>query len=221
MGKLMGLGLALAGAAVGVVGAIAAANWHHSKVEQPSTSRAATASLPTAEQQLSQIEARLRQLESQQKAPLPATPAPAPAAQAEAPAGEEPTPEVRSAAFWEKVRASVDAHNAELRDPSFAAKATDLLSSDLAALAASNHFKVASLDCRTTTCLAKVEWPSERTAADEYSKLATEPFRVNCGRSVALEEAPLPSGARQAVLLFECEDWRADGEQLFERHALN
>jgi hypothetical protein len=215
--------LALVAAGVGV-GALASVGFGHRKAAsaaQNPTPELVRPPTPKNQHKMSDIEARLRQLELQAKS-QPATSVPAPVASEEPVEAEaDVAPEVKRDVFWQKVRTSIDTHNAEPVDPTWATKTNGFLRSDLSRLATQNHFRVSSIDCRTTTCLAKVEWATEQEAVEEHSRLMHSPYQANCTRSVVLEEDALPSGARQALLFFECESWRVAGESVFQEQVRN
>jgi hypothetical protein len=211
LGYLKGLGLVVAGV---VVGALASVTLAGRRPPGPKPERGEAAQAAAVRQaDLDRVEARLRLLESRPHQVVPAGGAPVPSAAPKVEEGaDEPTPEAGQAEFWDKVRRSVDAHIAEPADPAWAARTSASLSSDLTPLAEKGHFRVASLDCRTTTCLAKLDWPAGADVRHEYGKLLHEPYRANCTRSFVLEQKPSASGEQEGLLLFDCESWRADGE---------
>jgi hypothetical protein len=164
------------------------------------------------------LDARLRELEARvQTASVPSS---APhVAEPEEPE-HEGAPEDRKAAFWAKVDQSLKDFSAEPVDTSWSQKATAFINADLTSLAAKNHFKVSSVECKTTSCLARVEWDSQASANQEYGQLMHHSYKTNCMRSVLLDERLQPSGKQGAMLLFECESWRADGEPVVEDSAM-
>jgi hypothetical protein len=101
----------------------------------------------------------------------------------------------------------------EPTESAWAEKATTLLRTDIQDIATQSGFRLLSIDCRTTLCLARVEWNSPGEASREFARLAHGGYRANCTKSVVVDETPSSGGSIGASVLFDCEEWRAGGEQ--------
>jgi hypothetical protein len=87
-----------------------------------------------------------------------------------------------------------------------------MINADLATLAAGLHFSVEAVDCRNTTCSVELKWPSQAQAVEEYRHLVTHSYRANCSKSLVVREPAQADGSAKALMLLDCEEWRADGE---------
>jgi hypothetical protein len=103
-------------------------------------------------------------------------------------------------------------HAAEGVDSKWASVAASSLTKDFVALAPAGHFKLKSVDCRTTTCVANVEFDTYGAAMRGWQQILLTPFRTGCGVEILLDEQPRdPSLPYQANSLFDCEAVRAAG----------
>jgi hypothetical protein len=98
-------------------------------------------------------------------------------------------------------RASIQAQPA---DPAWAPVARTRFSSDLDALGAT----VDTIDCRTSACVATLEWPSRTQAQQEYRQLVEATYQLPCDRQIFLDQA-VGDGLYRAELLLDCEHVRA------------
>jgi hypothetical protein len=125
-------------------------------------------------------------------------------------------PEPSPAEAQQRFEARVRRQQAEPVDPSWAKSTNSLLQADVLKQATGKSFRLNRVDCRTTLCSAELEWPSTEEADREYLSLVHFPYKANCGRTLVLPDPASVKGALHAQLLFDCESWRADGEQLLE-----
>jgi len=79
---------------------------------------------------------------------------------------------------------------------------------------------VKSVECHTTNCLARLEWADGATAGREHAALAHYPYKANCGRTVLLDKERQVDGKQGAMLFFNCESWRVDGEPVADMRAV-
>ncbi len=101
-------------------------------------------------------------------------------------------------------------HAAQEVDSRWADRTVELLGEDLSALA-SKDMSVVAIDCRTTSCVVTMGWPSYDVALAEWELALHHLYRVNCDRSISLSEPEDPSLGFQAKMLFSCEGWRSGG----------
>ncbi len=89
-------------------------------------------------------------------------------------------------------------------DDGWAASESAALGKVLGAASDAHHFKVVSLDCRSATCAATLEWPSYGEAVGTMDDLLHAPD-VPCGRQVVLPEpADATAGYTTTVLYHDC-----------------
>jgi len=108
--------------------------------------------------------------------------------------------------------AAVRRHWQENIDRKWSRETTEAVRKDLASLSdRSNHeFSVLNVDCRMTTCIGVVEWPSPEIARRSFPALIHEPYGVNCVRTIVLPPDSDPSAKVQATLLLDCEEQRGN-----------
>jgi hypothetical protein len=93
----------------------------------------------------------------------------------------------------------------EGRDPKWARQAEKAFTADLVRLADKGHFLVVNIDCHTTTCLAKLEWPTYAEARHAEQLLAEKTYSHNCGKDVFTPAPDDPSGSYQGTMVLNCE----------------
>jgi len=137
-------------------------------------------------------------------------------ASARPPVGHEtaapPDPESQAAARARLLRerdALYQQHAAQPVDGSWAPEANQSLGGALHRLGAEGHFRVQGVDCRTTLCVATLEWPSYGEATANYARVLHEPYAVNCRRSILLPEPADRLRPYDGRLVFDCEGFRA------------
>jgi hypothetical protein len=100
-------------------------------------------------------------------------------------------------------------YEAEFRDAVWANTTSSMLSQDLTRLAEQTGFTAGDVDCRTTRCRVRVEWPSYDEARKKAASLATANYGVNCSKHVFYPPPDDPSVPYSMTLDFDCEDSRA------------
>lgn len=116
--------------------------------------------------------------------------------------------------------ARVQAHRAEELNPRWARDTSAAFTTDFQRADGTN-FKVADVECRSTTCSVVLEWPSRETALAEWRRALMQPTRANCGRSIVVPEQPAGAeGPVRATLLLDCADWVEQGSQLLHEDQL-
>lgn len=100
-------------------------------------------------------------------------------------------------------------HAAAARDPVWAPKASVDLSEDLKAIAeTSNAFRVIDVDCKTSTCVANLEFTNSGTATKTWRSLLTKSYRVNCATTILLHSTDNTEAAFREQLMFDCKEAR-------------
>ncbi len=107
-------------------------------------------------------------------------------------------------------RSSHDALLASVRaqgaDPSWSAGAQAKFAGDLGRLGA----HVESVDCRTTACVATLEWPSRAQAQQEYRAVIEAEYQLPCDRQIFLDRPATEATPYRATLVLDCEHVRAN-----------
>jgi hypothetical protein len=78
-------------------------------------------------------------------------------------------------------------HSAARRDPAWAARKEEDIGTKLGALAETlgRPFSVEAVDCRSSTCVAKLVWPNEGAARANLRSLLEGSADVSCAREIA------------------------------------
>jgi hypothetical protein len=92
-------------------------------------------------------------------------------------------------------------HEREAVDEGWAASKSEALGKVLGAAAEAHHFKMVSLDCRSATCAATLEWPSYGEAVGTMDDLLHAP-NVPCGRQVVLPEPTDATASYTTTVLY-------------------
>jgi hypothetical protein len=101
--------------------------------------------------------------------------------------------------------ALVAAVQAQGTDPTWSAGAEARFTSDLGQLGA----HIERVDCRTSACVATLEWPSRAQAQQEYRGLIEARYQLPCDRRIFLDRAVQEDGPYRATLVLDCEHVRA------------
>jgi hypothetical protein len=153
------------------------------------TAEAARAALNTA-QVSSAIASAARLIQAQ---------APEPEAQASDDATvEEPTAE----SLLSKARS-------EPRDEAWADTTTRVVREDLGTKAEQLKFHVGEVECRTTTCFVKLDWPSLSAAHADFKATLGPPNRADCHVRLMLPEGANADAPAEGILFFDCSRQRA------------
>jgi len=136
-----------------------------------------------------------------------ALPQPSAGSIAAAPAGtpERPDRAAAHAAELEDERL-IKAHLAGVRDPGWANGTVSAIYSDLKGAPVSNHLQVEQVDCRTSTCILKLSWPSYTLAAQDQSAVVQSLKSAPCSRRLTLPNPEPEAGRYQATVVMDCPD---------------
>jgi hypothetical protein len=209
IGRLAAIALpAVAGVAVGVAASLGAsrsvAPKAHVRTETTSQAAEAPASPAGRDDDASRrIERRLAALENLAREPDPAGSGEDPAVAASADRRpEDPADGPRR--DEENFRRRVDAHFTEPVNRGFAEPAERAYRKELDEIAAAAGFDVRGVDCRTSSCVATVEWKSYGEAIRTYGRLMFHRFSMNCGVGASLPAPDDPSSPYAGRILFRC-----------------
>jgi hypothetical protein len=136
------------------------------------------------------------------------TPAPPRAANAAEPNGDREAMRAADLIEWTN---RIERHGHEARDASWASSTEAALRSELDGLGGDIGFQVRDIDCRTTTCVARLNWPSHGDALRQRRRVAQAAYSKECSREVySPPVADGTAGPYEATVLFDCESDRAN-----------
>jgi hypothetical protein len=117
---------------------------------------------------------------------------------------------------WREAHGSVDKHRADPIDRAWAEHVTPALQQDIerAMGQAKLTGNLSNLECRSTSCLGTVHWPSVANARHEAMQLLTADTRVNCGRAVMIPPDATEGTPVDAEVIYDCASWKAEGSKL-------
>jgi hypothetical protein len=170
---------------------------------------------PAAAADTSNLELRIRQLE-ERAAPSPAQGAAsstaAPEARETAPsASVAPSPEESTRRWLDQMAARKSQVAAEPEDRSWSREATAAFRKDFDALSARGKFKVSDVECKTTSCLAKLSWGSYADATKSWHGVLLARYTKNCAKQVFVPppEPGQAGSAYEGTVFFDCTEDRA------------
>jgi hypothetical protein len=106
-------------------------------------------------------------------------------------------------------RSAVENHYRDPIDRRWARTAERQLRDDLSAWASNLHFDTKAVDCRTTSCVATLTFPSYQAANGSWMHVLTLPYGLDCNREVTLDDPPEDARAFDATVVFDCTEARA------------
>jgi hypothetical protein len=71
-------------------------------------------------------------------------------------------------------------------------------------VAGETGFEVSSVDCRSVTCVAKLNWESFEHARETYADVLHYAYDANCAREIILPRPADPSLNYDATVIFNC-----------------
>lgn len=127
------------------------------------------------------------------------------AARSETPRAPGVSPEVQAREHRALHAAAIAKHVREAVDGEWAASMVKVLTREIESEAAEGHFKLVRVDCRTTSCIAALEWPSHNDGVTANAMLVRSMLDVPCSREILLEEEGSAKERFVATMVFECE----------------
>jgi hypothetical protein len=127
-------------------------------------------------------------------------------------AEEEPelSLEEQGAAHVAEHEASLNAHNQEPRDRTWAPAAEASLLAGLNALPELGG-RTTQVDCRSKTCTAQVEWSNYAAALAGYPQVLHANLQTNCSKSTVLPEPQDREQPYKAAFVFDCDSSERGG----------
>jgi hypothetical protein len=99
----------------------------------------------------------------------------------------------------------IDAVRLQPRDEAWAATTEHTLEQDLGRLATELAFRVHSVECRSSRCVAELDWPSGAEAQRDFKAvLSSQAHQLNCQRRLLLPSADVSPARGQ--LIVTCDD---------------
>jgi hypothetical protein len=103
--------------------------------------------------------------------------------------------------------AAIAAHEAARRDERWAPRQERELTTRLAEIQGRGlPFSVASVDCRTSTCVARLRWPDEKSAHLGVRDFMRETIALRCAREVYIPPATPGSTGHEMSMHLDCAD---------------
>lgn len=103
-------------------------------------------------------------------------------------------------------------HFNQAHDPRWSETAETGFRSDLGKLGETGKFAVSRVDCRTTTCIATLSWPSRTDAMQAMPGIVHAAYRSNCGKTLHLPDEIEGAPAYEATVVFDCASERATSQ---------
>jgi len=92
----------------------------------------------------------------------------------------------------------------EPRDPEWAEAATRTLEEDLRTKADMNKFHIRGIDCRSTGCVAELDFPSLAKAQADFKALLGPPNRLDCHERLLFTPEGPSDGPALGTMIFDC-----------------
>jgi hypothetical protein len=210
---------AVPGVAAGVVAGIAAARLAAREPERPMQSSAAVSSPARPVRPSVQSELTLRTPRFD-----PIRPDPTDAAERDPDAAlnlerspnddrrNPPSAEQIQADLTQKTQARLEAHAREWRDPAWATGTEQAIRDGLAEAADAGGTQLVSVECKTTSCVVTMHWPTYADARMRYHSVADTNFGRACGTWIYLPPPERPDDPYEGKLILDCTESRVVGK---------
>ncbi len=151
---------------------------------------------------LASIERRLQGLEAARQRPTD---------EATTPPHEEPPPDMEEARRESRRvhEEQIQRHRASPIDHGWADQAESMLREDLGKPAEGRSFHLADIECRTSSCVATLEWPSYEMAPRDAPFIAANSRKMNCATWVWTPHPDDPAAPYRGEVVFDCSALRA------------
>jgi FtsZ-interacting cell division protein YlmF len=152
------------------------------------------------------LEKRLSAVESAAEAGAPEPPSQG---------AEELTPEVLEASRLRRVemhQRAIDEHWKEPVDKAWASSTASQFEEDFGAIEEKSGLKLMSVDCKSQSCVATVEWKNYDEAQQKYDEILHHSYATNCTREILLPEPANKAVPYQATAVFNCKGSREPQE---------
>jgi hypothetical protein len=95
-------------------------------------------------------------------------------------------------------------HQSETVDQTWAAITSSTIAADLRVLAQEHNFVIKSVDCRMTTCVGTISFPSYSDARRDWMVAVSVPNRARCSTEATLDEPSGPSERFELQIVYTC-----------------
>lgn len=102
------------------------------------------------------------------------------------------------------VQAELSRHSSEALSPQWAPAARAAFQSDMDTIGKQYSFRVLSVDCRTTMCTTKLEWPSFQQTIRSTKAIRRYRYAKNCEILAYLPTPNDVASKYEATLIFDC-----------------
>lgn len=114
-----------------------------------------------------------------------------------------PTPDEQRARYGEMQRQRLAEHQRQQRDPAWAPKAEGAVKSGLVPLATRGRFTIEGIDCRSSSCVARLGWATFSDARSNFRTALLADIPLGCATAVHLPD-PLDVTAHYSTeIVFE------------------
>jgi len=105
---------------------------------------------------------------------------------------------------------ALDLYAQEGSDPAWAPATEKTILADLKTAASAGGFDVRTVNCRTTMCVADIQFPTYGNARTGWSRLMGAPNQSRCAFEIVLDPAPSDTGTPFSTqMLYNCEKIRS------------
>jgi len=105
-------------------------------------------------------------------------------------------------------RAAIEQHLREPRDPLWAPGSEKSLRALLEPVATRAKYRIASIDCRSTSCIAELSFASYAVAQENWRAVLHAQNLIGCGVAIAVEEPPIPAKNYALSVVYDCAETR-------------
>jgi len=100
--------------------------------------------------------------------------------------------------------AAIEQHMREPGDPNWAPASEKSLREFLNKLPAHAKYRVTLVDCRTTSCVAELSFPSSEVARSTWHSVLEATNPIHCGTAITLEEPKKEAKSYEVSVLYQC-----------------
>jgi hypothetical protein len=106
-------------------------------------------------------------------------------------------------------RAAIERHQQEPVDQLWSQPSARRLREFLSALPTHSNFAVRSVDCRTSTCVAELRFPTYAVAQSTWRSILNIPNPLGCGTEITLEDPQPAAPSYDLSVVYDCGEVRA------------
>jgi hypothetical protein len=106
--------------------------------------------------------------------------------------------------------ASIEAHRRDKVDPGWARDVERAYNDDLQAISRDSQFRLLNVNCRTTSCIAELEFANFNIANQNWSKVLHRRYKTACGTEISIPPTDKPDEPYRATVVFDCLSMRSE-----------